>query len=215
MERTKSRPIPTGKISPRAALIFGVVLILTGMVLNFLVSLIYSLVVLAGMFFDLFIYTIWLKRRSPWSILFGGLAGGMPILAGRVLASGNIDLVGLLLALAILCWIPTHILTLAMNHSRDYKLAGVPTFPNVFGFANARYFIAISNLVAAIIIIFIFRLLAVPVISVYVWLAGSLILLLFSLKTILHPQAKTYFALFKYASVYMVGIMLILVLSGS
>lgn len=131
MERTRTRPIPTGVISPKDAFIFGSVLILVGMSGSYWVSLLYANVVLAGVFFNLAVYTLWLKRRSPWSIVFGGLAGGMPILAGRTLALGYIDWIGILLALAILLWIPSHILTLSMNHSRDYKLAGVPTFRRI------------------------------------------------------------------------------------
>jgi len=212
MERTKMRPIPTGKVSPESATIFGVLLILGGSILNIRVSILFATVVAAGMFFDFVIYTIWLKRRSPWSIIFGGLAGGMPILAGRSLDIGSIDLIGLLLALSILFWIPTHILTLTMNHSRDYKLAGVPTFPNVFGYANAHYFIAISNIVSASIILYVFQLLKVSVVGVFVCTIGSLVLLAFSAQTVINPNKKTHFSLFRFASVYIGGVMLILVL---
>jgi len=199
-------------ISPKDAFIFGSVLILVGMSGNYWVSLLYANVVLAGVFFDLAVYTLWLKRRSPWSIVFGGMAGGMPILAGRTLALGYIDWIGILLALTILLWIPSHILTLSMNHSRDYKLAGVPTFPNVFGFENARYFMAVSNLAAAGVMLAVFLWLNVSVSGIVVLLLGSLFLLGFSLRNILHPSEKTNFALFKYVSLYMASAMLILVL---
>ncbi len=74
MERTRTRPIPAGVISPKAAFTFGLVLIVIGMSGNYWISLPYATVVLAGIFFDLAVYTLWLKRRSPWSIVFGGLA---------------------------------------------------------------------------------------------------------------------------------------------
>lgn len=212
MERTRTRPIPTGVISPKAAFIFGSVLILVGMSGSYWVSLLYANVVLAGVFFNLAVYTLWLKRRSPWSIVFGGLAGGMPILAGRTLALGYIDWIGILLALAILLWIPSHILTLSMNHSRDYKLAGVPTFPNVFGFENARYFMAVSNLAAVGIMLAVSILLNVSVSGIMVLGLGSLILLGFSLRNILRPSEKANFMMFKFVSFYMAGAMLILIL---
>ena len=212
MERTKKRPIPKNRISPRAAGIFGILLIIGGSVINYTISIPFMIVVLTGTFFDLVIYTIWLKRLSPWSIIFGGLAGGMPILAGRVLAIGDLDLVGFLLAFSIIFWIPTHILTLAMNHSKDYRLAGVPTFPNVFGFLKARYFIAISNCFSAGIFIAIFVLLNIGIIGFHISIAGSILLLGLSLKTILQPNEKSYMLLFKYASIYMTILMLILVL---
>ncbi len=212
MERTRTRPIPTGVISPKAAFTFGLVLIVIGMSGNYWVSLPYATVVLAGIFFDLAVYTLWLKRRSPWSIVFGGLSGGMPILAGRTLALGHLDWIGTLLALSILLWIPSHILTLAMNHSRDYKLAGVPTFPNVFGFNSTRYLMALSNMAAAGVMLAVFFWLGVSVIGIIVLGLGSLILLGFSVRNILRPSERTNFALFKYVSIYMAGAMLILIL---
>ncbi|MFC1671240.1 heme o synthase [Spirochaetota bacterium] len=212
MARTKKRPIPKKKVSPKAATIFGIILIVGGSILNYRISIPFLIVVLAGTFFDLVIYTIWLKRRSPWSIVFGGLAGGMPILAGRVLAIGNVDLIGLLLACSIVMWIPTHILTLAMNYSDDYHLAGVPTFPNVFGFIKARYFIAVSNILSAVIFISIFILLNIEPVGFYISLAGSLLLLILSFKMIIQTDEKSNKLLFKYASIYMFVLMLILVL---
>lgn len=212
MERTKHRPIPTGAISPRAAFTFGSILIVLGMTCNYWVSLPYAGVILAGVFFDLAVYTLWLKRRSPWSIVFGGFAGGMPILAGRTLAISGIDWIGILLALSILLWIPSHILTLAMNHSRDYKLAGIPTFPNVFGFKNARWLMASSNLSAAGIMLVVFYCLGISATGVAILILGSLILLGFSVRNILHPSDKTNFMLFKYVSLYMAAAMLILIL---
>lgn len=212
MERTRARPIPTGVVSSKAAFTFGLALIVVGMSGNYWVSLLYGNVILAGVFFDLAVYTLWLKRRSPWSIVFGGLAGGMPILAGRTLALGYIDGIGILLALAILLWIPSHILTLAISHSRDYRLAGVPTFPNTFGFEKARYFMALSNLTAVGIMLVVFLLLSVPVSGIVVLGLGSLILLAFSVRIILHPSEKTNFAMFKYVSLYMACAMLILIL---
>ena len=212
MERTKKRPIPIGKISGKSATIFGVLLVFIGTTINVFISVPFAIVVLAGAFFDLAIYTVWLKRRSPWSIVFGGIAGGMPILAGRTLAVGNIDEVGLLLALAILLWIPTHILTLAMNHSKDYKLAGVPTFPNVFGFKSARYFIAITNMVAAGLMLIAFYLLNIPPSGMNILRISIVILLILSVKMIVSPSQKSNFIMFRYASIFMGIAMLILVI---
>ena len=212
MERTKSRPLPLGNISDKGAIIFGVFLIIIGMLINFSISIIYGIVVFGGIFFDLVIYTLWLKRRSPWSIVFGGLAGGMPIFAGRVLAVGAVDLPGILLAIAILLWIPTHILTLAMNHSKDYKLAGVPTFPNVFGFKSARYFIAMSNVIAGAILIFVFYLLNITNSGMVILILSTFLLMIFSAKVIVSPSKESNFAMFRYASIYMGIAMLILII---
>ncbi len=212
MARTKNRPIPKGVLTPRAATIFSWVLILGGTVINLWISWLYAAVIGLGVFFDFIVYTIWLKRKSPWSIVFGGLSGGMPILAGRVLVTGQVDFIGILLMFAILLWIPTHILTLAMNHSKDYKLAGVPTFPNVFGFNSARYFIAVTNLIAAGILLMVAYFLHINHSGIVALRFGSLIMLVLSGRLILSPSEKTNFTLFKYASIYMAGAMLIFAL---
>ncbi len=212
MERTKHRPIPTGTVSSISAFTFGSILIALGMICSCWISLPYAGVILIGVFFNLAVYTLWLKRRSPWSIVFGGFAGGMPILAGRTLVIGSIDWIGILLALSILLWIPSHILTLAMNHSRDYKLAGIPTFPNVFGFENARWLMAVSNLTAAGIMLIVFFWLGVSIAGIIILFFGSLILLGFSVRNILRPSDKTNFMLFKYVSLYMAAAMLIMIL---
>ena len=212
MARTKKRPLPAGNLSDFDATMFGIVLIAIGMAINLYISVIFAIIVFLGLFFDLVVYTFWLKRRSPLSIVFGGLSGGMPILAGRVLAIGQVDLSGILLAFAILLWIPTHILTLAMNHSKDYKLAGVPTFPNAFGFKSARYFIAMSNVIAGAILIFVFYILNITNSGMVILLMSTFLLLGFSLKVILSPSKESNFAMFRYASIYMGIAMLILII---
>ncbi|MBC8214024.1 MAG: protoheme IX farnesyltransferase [Candidatus Marinimicrobia bacterium] len=212
MERTKNRPIPKGVISTMQASILSWLSIIIGTAINYKISLIYSFVVLLGFLFDFIVYTIWLKRRSAWSIVFGGLSGGMPVLAGRVLATGSVDMIGILLAIAILLWIPTHILTLAMNHDKDYKLAGVPTFPNKLGFKATRYIIAITNLLTAIILVFVGYNLNINEMGIQILRIGSLVLFILSFRLVIDPSRERNFTLFKYASLFMAGVMLIFIL---
>ena len=108
MERTAGRPLPSGRIQPGAAWLFGGFLSATGLALSFWLDWRFGTVIALGFASDLVIYTAWLKRRTPLSIVFGGVAGGMPVLAGRVLALGRVDLIGILLAGSILLWIPSH-----------------------------------------------------------------------------------------------------------
>ena len=133
MKRTCWRPLPTGQVSVREAVLLGLVLSALGVGWALAMAPVYGAIVFAGLFFDVVVYTIWLKRRTPYSIIIGGLAGGMPVLAGRALAVGQIDAVGVMLALGVLFWIPTHIMTFSMRHFDDYKTAGVPTFPRLTG----------------------------------------------------------------------------------
>ncbi|MGD8604010.1 MAG: protoheme IX farnesyltransferase, partial [Anaerolineales bacterium] len=128
MKRTAHRPLPAGKLGWQEALAFGSLLSVGGIGWALWIDPLYGLIVFSGLAIDVLIYTMWLKRRTAWSVVWGGLAGGMPVLAGRVLAEGRIDLVGIMLSLAILLWIPTHIMTFAIKHAQDYARAGVPVF---------------------------------------------------------------------------------------
>ncbi len=210
MERTRKRPLPANKMSPREALILGLVLSLLGVVWAVALDPLYGLIVFAGLFFDVVIYTMWLKRRTPWGIVWGGISGGMPVLAGRALGTGQIEWVGITLALAVLFWIPTHILTFSMRYHDDYQRAGVPTFPSAYGNHATHVVIAISSVIAAVMMGVAaygieltwgyLRLMAV--------LSTGLFFLAFSSAA--KPSAHTNFGLFKYASLYMLSAMMLL-----
>ena len=123
------RPTSTGKVGASEVLILGLLFSTMGVGWALLLNLGYGAVVFAGLFFDVFVYSMVLKRRTCWSIVWGGIAGAMPVLSGRVLATGRLDPIGILLATAILFWIPTHTLTFSLKFFEDYKAAGIPTFP--------------------------------------------------------------------------------------
>ncbi len=210
MQRTCWRPLPLDKISPREALIFGLVLSALGVGWALAMDLLYGLLVFAGLFFDVVVYTIWLKRRTAWAIVWGGISGGMPILAGRVLGIGQIDWIGITLTLAILFWIPTHILTFSMRYHKDYQTAGVPTFPSTYGFQATRVIIAISSVIAAI---------AMSIAAYGVGLTWGYLrlmavlsvgLLILAVSSTVRPSERVNFGLFKYASLYMLSSMLLL-----
>ena len=117
------------------------------------IDALFGVIVFAGLFFDVVIYSIWLKRRTAWSIVWGGISGAMPILAGRALGLGSVDWIGVTLALGILFWIPTHTLTFSMKFEKDYADACVPTFPSTYGLGVTRATIAISSVLAALAMI--------------------------------------------------------------
>jgi len=210
MQRTCQRPLPSGKISPREGLIFGLVLSVLGVGWAFSLGTLYGVIVFAGLFFDVVVYTMWLKRRTAWSIVWGGIAGGMPILAGRALATGQIDWIGITLSLAVLFWIPTHILTFNMRNYQDYQAAGIPTFPSTYGFRITQLTIAISSVIAACMM----GIAAIGIgltwgyLRLIIVLTGGLLFL--ALSSILNPSERVNFGLFKYASLYMLSVMLLL-----
>jgi protoheme IX farnesyltransferase len=171
----------------------------------------YGFVVLAGLLLDVVVYTIWLKRRTPWSIIWGGLSGGMPILAGRALGLGGIDWIGVALALGVLFWIPTHIMTFSIRHFEDYQKASVPTFPSRYGFMNTRLIIAASSIIAAIFIgIGTYGIgLTFGYLRLLIVLSAGLLGLAISSSA---KQSETLnFGLFKYASFYMLSAMLLMI----
>ncbi len=214
MPRTSNRPLSTGETKPREALIFGLLLSIIGIGWALAIDPLYGAVVFAGLFFDVVVYTIWLKRRTAWSIVWGGISGGMPILAGRALGIGYIDWVGVALAMAVLFWIPTHILTFSLRYHEDYKAANIPTFPSVYNNQTTRIIIAISSVLTALAMGFaavgvgmtwgFLRLIAVL----------SIGLLALAIKSLTLPSERITFGLFKYASLYMLSSMLLLFAAG-
>jgi len=193
------------------ALRLGLILALAGVGLALAMDLLYGLIVFAGLFFDVVIYTYWLKRRTCWSIVWGGISGGMPILAGRALGLGSIDWIGILLSLAVLFWIPTHILTYSMKYFEDYKNAGIPTFPSTYGFHATRYVIAISNIFASMAMGFSAWLIGATVLHLGSLAILSIILLALAGISVIKPTERVNHGLFKYASVYMLLAMLMMV----
>ena len=212
MNRTCWRPLPSGKITPAEALRFGLIISVLGIGWALAMDVLYGIIVFSGLFFDVVIYTIWLKRKTCWSIVWGGISGGMPILAGRALGLGYIDWIGLALTFGILFWIPTHILTFSMRYHDDYQAAGIPTFPSTYSFQFTRITIAISSVMAAIAM-------TTAAIGIgmdwgYLRLLGvlSVGLLGLAIAISVRPSEKVNFGLFKYASLFMLGAMVMIVL---
>jgi protoheme IX farnesyltransferase len=210
MGRTHNRPLASGEVSQQEVLWLGLALSLTGVSLALAMDTLYGLIVFAGLFFDVVVYTIWLKRRTCWSIVWGGIAGGMPILAGRALAVGQIDLIGILLAMAVLFWIPTHILTFSMRYFDDYQVAKVPTFPTIYGFEATRAIIALSAIIAAASIGVAGIMVGIQAGALRLMVVLSSGLLLLSFASVFRPSERVNFSLFKYASLYMLASMILL-----
>lgn len=215
MPRTCNRPLSTGVTQPREALVFGLILSILGVGWSLVLDPLYGLVVFAGLFFDVVIYTIWLKRKTPWSILWGGISGGMPVLAGRVFGIGQIDWIGITLALGVLFWIPTHILTFSIRYHEDYQAAQVPTFPGRYGFHTTRIIIAVSSVLTA---------LSLGAASYGVGLTWGFLRLLvvlsaglfiLAVRSLTSPSERITFGLFKYASLYMLSTMLLMFFLGN
>jgi protoheme IX farnesyltransferase len=139
MQRTSDRPLPAGRMEPDAALGFGILLAvasvtLMGLAVNWVAAALLALTI--G--FYVFVYTMWLKRRTPQNIVIGGAAGAFPPMIGWAAATGEIGFVSLVLFAMIFVWTPPHFWALALLKSGEYARAGVPMLPVVAGATETR-----------------------------------------------------------------------------
>ena len=134
MNRTKDRALPTNQISANGALIYGIVLSIIAVSMLYLVSnLAAAGLLLLTICFYIFVYTIWLKKRTPQNIVIGGAAGAFPPMIGWAVVTGGISTEICLLFMLIFLWTPPHFWALALYKSDDYKNAGIPMMPLIVG----------------------------------------------------------------------------------
>lgn len=152
MRRTRDRPLATGEVDPRAALAFGIVLeVLAFALLWGAANLLAAALALGATLFYVFVYTIWLKPRSPQNIVIGGAAGAVPTLVGWAAVTGSLAAPAWVLFALVFFWTPPHFWALAMRYRDDYAAAGIPMLPVVRGpEAAARQILVYSFVVVAI-----------------------------------------------------------------
>ena len=222
MERTKDRPLPSGKVTASTVLIVGTVLTVSGIFLAFLtLNLITAILIFLGFFFDVVVYSILLKRRTKYSIIFGGVAGGLPAWAGRTAILGSLpgieffglDWIGFLFLIFILAWIPVHILTIALipKNFKGYKDAGVPMWPVVSSEKQTMRVIAIGAFLSSVALYEVAQILDANAIIRIIWGILCLIIIGLAIKDLIKPSNKLTFLIFKIASLYMIlGFLMVL-----
>jgi heme o synthase len=148
MRRTANRPIPAGRITSSAALVYGVALAIGSVfIMAITVNLLAAGLLAASILFYVFIYTVWLKRRTPQNIVIGGAAGAFPPVIGWTAVTGSIELETLVLFAIIFFWTPPHFWSLALYSHADYARAGVPMLPVVAGARETRRQILLYTLI--------------------------------------------------------------------
>jgi protoheme IX farnesyltransferase len=152
MPRTRRRPTATGRISPDEALAFGVTLaamsvMVMGLALNWVAAALLALTVA----FYVFVYTVWLKRRTPQNIVIGGAAGALPPVVGWASVTGDLSLAPIVLFLIIFVWTPPHFWALSLYRAQDYAMAGVPMLPVVAGPESTRRHILVYTLLLVLL----------------------------------------------------------------
>jgi heme o synthase len=206
MDRTKDRPIPSGRISPRNALIFGLILTAVALIFSWLISLWAFLLMLFGLFDNIIVYSKWLKRRSQSNIILGGFSGGVPALIGYVTVTTQNLEIGLVMAGLVFFWIPTHIWSLALHVRKDYQKAKVPMLPVVCEEKKAVRIIAGTTLIMVLfsILPFFFNQFG-QIYLVTATLFGSIMMGL-SLWLLLKPTEKASWTVFKFSSPYLTAV---------
>lgn len=148
MKRTKKRPLAEERISAESALDFaGVLAFASVFVMAFAVNITSAFLLLAGILFYVFIYTIWLKPRTPQNIVIGGAAGAFPPMIGWAAVTGDVSTISFVMFLIIFLWTPPHFWALALYRNDDYKAANIPMMPVIHGIDETKRQMLIYTLI--------------------------------------------------------------------
>ncbi len=154
MSRTCLRPIPTGKVNKNQALVFGISLsIFSVIALDYFANRISAGLLLSTILFYVFVYTIWLKRKTPQNIVIGGAAGALPPVIGWTIATNSLSLEPITFFLIIFFWTPSHFWALSLYKSEDYKIAKIPMLPLTNGVESTKLNILIYSLLMLPVIV--------------------------------------------------------------
>ena len=154
MSRTCLRPIPTGKLNKNQALIFGILLTITSIIgLYFSSNLLSSILLFITISFYVFVYTIWLKRKTPQNIVIGGASGALPPVIGWTIADNSLGFEPITFFLIIFFWTPSHFWALSLFKADDYKKANIPMLPLTNGIENTKKNILIYSIIMLPVVI--------------------------------------------------------------
>lgn len=215
MERTKTRPIPSGRISPRNALIFGLILTTVSLVCAWLINYIALGLMAFGLFDNIIVYSKWLKRRSQANIILGGFSGAAPALIGYVaVTTQNIE-IGLVMAALVFFWIPTHIWSLALHVKKDYTKARVPMLPVVADERTSVRVIAITTLLMVAFSIVPFFLNQFGLIYLITATMFGIVMILLSTWLMVRPSERASWMVFKFSSPYLTALFIAFILDAA
>jgi heme o synthase len=206
MERTKARPIPSGRISPKNALMFGLILAVISLVFAWLINIWTFALMIFGLFDNIIVYSKWLKRRSQTNIILGGFSGGAPALIGYVaVTTQNIE-IGLVMAGLVFLWIPTHIWSLALHVKKDYTKARVPMLPVISGEKRSVRIIAGTTLMMVVFSILPFFFGQFGLIYLITASIFGVVMVLLSIWLLIKPSEKASWTVFKFSSPYLTAL---------
>ncbi len=206
MDRTRGRPIPSGRVSPKNALIFGLILTAVSLVFSWFINIWTFALMAFGLFDNILVYSKWLKRRSQMNIILGGFSGGAPAMIGYVaVTTQNIE-IGLIMAGLVFLWIPTHIWSLALHVKKDYTKAGIPMLPVVYGEKKSVRVIAWTTLMMVIFSVLPFFFNQFGLIYLFTASIFGVAMIAMSLWLLIKPSEKASWVVFKFSSPYLTAL---------
>jgi protoheme IX farnesyltransferase len=214
MDRTRGRPIPSGRVLPQNALIFGLILTAISLIFSWFINIWAFALMAFGLFDNIIVYSKWLKRRSQINIILGGFSGAAPAMIGYVtVTTQNIE-IGLVMAGLVFLWIPTHIWSLALHFKRDYTKAGIPMLPVVSSEKKSVRIIACTTLmmVAFSILPFFFNQFGL----IYLITAGifGVAMIGVSIWLLTKPSEKVSWIVFKFSSPYLTALFIAFIIDA-
>jgi heme o synthase len=214
MDRTKARPIPSGRISPRNAFIFGIILAAISLACSWFLNIYVFALMTFGLFDNIIVYSRWLKRTSQTNIILGGFSGGAPAMIGYVSVTTQSLEIGIIMAGLVFLWIPTHIWSLALHSKKDYAKAGIPMLPVVQGEKRSVRIIAATTILMVLFSIFPFFLNKFGIVYVSTAVVFGAAMFALSLWLLIRPSEKTAWTVFKFSSPYLTAIFIAFVVDA-
>lgn len=214
MDRTRGRPIPSGRISPKNALAFGLILAAISLVFAWFINIWATALMAFGLFDNIIIYSKWLKRRSQINIILGGFSGGAPALIGYVaVTTQNIE-IGLVMAGLVFLWIPTHIWSLALHVKKDYTRAGIPMLPVVSSEQKSVRVIAGTTLMIVVFSILPFFFNQFGLLYLFTASVFGAAMVALSIWLLVRPSEKASWTVFKFSSPYLTALFIAFIIDA-
>src|SRR5271167_516167 len=214
MDRTKKRPIPSGRIKPNRALVWGLFLALAGMALAYWINALSFVWITLGVFDNVVVYSLLLKRRSRLNIILGGVSGGLPVMFGWSAVTNSYALLPVLLAGLVVLWIPGHIWSLAIFTRKDYERAHVPMLPVVTKLSTALRCIVSTIVLMIPFSLWIFFEGRFGLVYLVTAVLFGIWVLDVNFKLFLHPSDDLAYKAFKVSSPYLFTLFLALIIDS-
>lgn len=205
MDRTRKRPLPTGKITPPVKVLYYAIALSTISVFiaAFTLNFLSAFFIMLGIIVYIPVYTIWLKKRTPLNIVLGGFAGSASALTGWAAATGGVTLTPILIGLLIFLWTPSHFWSLALRSNEDYARAGIPMLPAVVGERLAIKYIVFNTIV---MVVFSLLFVALDIFGTFYFVTAMIMgiaLLYTNLRMLISPTKGNAWISFKFSSPYL------------